>query len=423
MPSDPVKIMDALYGEITLSAEINDLSGCPLVQRLRRVRQSNIDSLSMPGIANISRYEHSIGVAHLASRIGFRNRISNRDLLIIQSAGLIHDTGITPFGHLAEEALQYIGNSYAHEKKWNTLFGSNDGGELGGVDLQLYLGHESGLKPWAHRVFGVRAEQALRDIFAALIGEGKYGRCISGDVDLDNLDNVVRIAYHMGLEVDRQLPLKIAERITDSNETEGAIFADDAVNYIITWLAIRETVYNHLMLSRDDFCGKAMLLSAMVLAFERNHLSPSDWKITDDDLIGVLLATEDVEITSTVKRWLLRDLWALSDLFWLEGNAPSYQDVYAFSRRVSEKFGRSCFAYRIKDKRTRSVPLALASGKRIDLGRCPEMWLLGIASPLKRGFTSEDNQRLVELAASNFSTRFMGNPVSQEANQSLFETA
>jgi uncharacterized protein len=423
MASDPARIMDALYGEIEVAPEINDLMGCPLVQRLRRIRQSNIDSLSMPGIANISRYEHSIGVAYLASRIGFRNRITTADLLIVQAAGLIHDTGITPFGHLAEEALKYTGITYEHETKWNTLFGSKDEGELGGVDLQLYLGHESGLRPWAHRVFGVNAETALQEIFSALIGEGKYGRCISGEVDLDNLDNVVRIGYHMGLDVDRHLPLRIAERIIDSTETEGAIFEDDAVDQIVRWLAIRENVYNHLMLSRDDFCGKTMLLFAMVLAFKNDYLSRSDWKITDDDLIDRLLATKDEEITSTVKRWLLRDLWTLSDLCWLEGDGPSYADLYSFSSAVSEKLSRTCFAYRIKDKRIRSIPLVLSSGRRVRLGRCPEMWLLGIASPLKRGFTSEDNKLMVELASNCFSTRFIGNPVSQEANQSLFEIA
>jgi HD superfamily phosphohydrolase len=423
MASDPARIMDALYGEIEVPAEINDLLGCPLVQRLRRIRQSNIDSLSMPGIANISRYEHSIGVAYLASRIGFRNRISNADRLIIQAAGLIHDTAITPFGHLAEEALHYIGSSYKHEKQWDTLFGSNDEDELGGVDLQLYLGHESGLRRWAHRAFGIEAETALQEIFGAIIGKGRFGKCISGEVDLDNLDNVVRIAYHMGLDVDRQLPLKIAERVIDSNETEGAIFTDDAIDHIVAWLAIRETVYNHLMLSRDDFCGKAMLLFAIVLAFKKDHLAPSDWKITDDDLIGCLLATGDEEITSTVKRWLLRDLWALSDLFWLEGDAPNYTDIYSFSNSLSKELGRPCFAYRIKDKRTRAVPLVLASGRHVELGRCPKTWLLGIASPLKKSFTSEDNHVLVKLASSYFSTRFMGKPASQEANQSLFEIA
>src|SRR5687767_4332179 len=103
MATDTTTIMDALYGEIEFSSEIYELMGCPLVQRLRRIRLSNIDSVSMPGIANGSRYEHSIGVAYLASRLGFRNRISKSDLLVIQAAGLIHDSAITPFCHLAEE--------------------------------------------------------------------------------------------------------------------------------------------------------------------------------------------------------------------------------------------------------------------------------------------------------------------------------
>src|SRR5215213_759188 len=402
MASGRRTIMDALYGEIELSAEIEELLACPLVQRLRRIRLSNIDSVSMPGIANGSRYEHSIGVAYLASRIGFRNRIPKSDLLIIQAAGLIHDTAITPFGHLAEEALHYIGNIYPHENKWSALLGSNDSDELGGVDLQVYLGHESGLRRWANKVFGTGADTALQQIFAAIMGRGSYGRCIAGDMDLDNLDNVARIAYHMGLTVDRHLPVNIAERISDSNETDGVLFSEDAVDYVRRWLTLREDVYNHLMLASNDFCGKAMILFATVLGYERKYLSPSDWKITDEDLIRRLLDSGDDEIASAVKRWLLYDLWALSDLFWFEGDPPSYADIYSFSRQVSDRLSRPCFAYRIKDKRTRAVQLLLTSRERIDLGRDPNMWVLGVTSPTKRAFTTEENQSIIQIASKTF---------------------
>lgn len=422
MTSDTTSIMDALYGQIELCDEIRDLIGCPLVQRLRRIRLSNIDSVVMPGIANISRYEHSIGVAYLASRIGFRTRIPNSDLLVIQAAGLIHDTAITPLGHLAEEALQYIGTGYDHEKKWSAILGANESSELGGVDLQVYLGHESGLRRWAHRAFGIKSESTLEEIFAALNGKGKYGPCISGEMDLDNLDNVVRIAYHMGLDVDRQLPLTIADRIIDSTE-EGIIFSNDSVDHVRVWLSLREIVYNHLMLARDDFCGKAMLLFAIVVAHEKNYLSPSDWIITDDDLINRLLHSGDEDISSAIKRWLLQDLWDLSDLFWLEGKPPSYAEVYSFSKLASEHIGRPCFAYRIKDKRTRAVPIVLASRTLVELGHNPNMWVLGVSSPTKKPFTTEENQLLVEIAAKTFSTRFLGNPKSLDNSLTLFETA
>src|SRR5947209_19956686 len=103
--SSSLRIQDPLYGEIELCPEIHGLVRRALVQRLRQIRLSNIDSMSMPGIANISRYEHSVGVAYLAAQIGFQHRIPLTDRLILQAAGLIHDTAITPFGHLVEESL------------------------------------------------------------------------------------------------------------------------------------------------------------------------------------------------------------------------------------------------------------------------------------------------------------------------------
>lgn len=47
---------DALYGEVRMEPAIADLASRPLVQRLRHIRLSNIDSLASPGIAHISRY-------------------------------------------------------------------------------------------------------------------------------------------------------------------------------------------------------------------------------------------------------------------------------------------------------------------------------------------------------------------------------
>src|SRR5215213_3141277 len=194
-------IQDALYGEIEICPEIYELIKCPLVQRLRQVRLSNIDSVCMPGIANLSRYEHSIGVAYLASRVKFFNQLSVQDRLILQSAGLIHDTAMTPFGHLAEEAINYTEKTYKHEAKWSLLFELGEPKELGGIELQIYHGRESGLRRWVHKTFEVNAEYVLGEILNAFMGRGKFGQCIAGEMDLDNLDNVTRIAFHMGLEV------------------------------------------------------------------------------------------------------------------------------------------------------------------------------------------------------------------------------
>jgi hypothetical protein len=59
--------IDPLYGCYKLSPLVRALVVQPEVQRLRDVRLSNINSMFILGSANISRYEHSLGVAYLAA--------------------------------------------------------------------------------------------------------------------------------------------------------------------------------------------------------------------------------------------------------------------------------------------------------------------------------------------------------------------
>jgi len=199
MRNEALRITDALYGDIRFFSAIADLTQRPLMQRLRQVRLSNIDSLDMPGIANISRFEHSLGTAYLASRVGFSQVLDERETLILQAAALIHDTAITPFGHLVEEALQYVQAGFNHEVKWSVLFSDAIGAnELGGLDTQIFMGRSSGLKEWATKVFGGNGQRFLGVILEAIQGRGKFGQCIASELDLDNIDNLTRIAFHMG---------------------------------------------------------------------------------------------------------------------------------------------------------------------------------------------------------------------------------
>jgi len=375
----------------------------------------------MPGIANLSRYEHSIGVAYLASRVKFFNQLSVQDRLILQSAGLIHDTAMTPFGHLAEEAINYTEKTYKHEAKWSLLFELGEPKELGGIELQIYHGRESGLRRWVHKTFEVNAEYVLGEILNAFMGRGKFGQCIAGEMDLDNLDNVTRIAFHMGLEVDRKLPLRIANGIERNDADLGPVFNDSCVKSILEWLELRQEVYNKLMLSADDFCGKVMLIYSSVLAFEREYLADTDWVLSDDRFIQRLLDCGDKEISETVTRWLLGELWSLSELIWFDGYPPDFRQTYAFSSMLSKNLGRRCFAYRIKDKRTRKLSINLVSGDKLSLGEAPSKWLLGVASPIRKEFSVDENKQIVSLAEEFFSTQFAGYSSSNESNATLFQ--
>ncbi len=64
-------IYDPLYGDVSFEDPLRALILTPAVQRLRHVRLSNIDSMSLPGFAGSTRYEHALGAAAVAAHLGF----------------------------------------------------------------------------------------------------------------------------------------------------------------------------------------------------------------------------------------------------------------------------------------------------------------------------------------------------------------
>ena len=77
----------------------------------------------------------------------------------------------------------------------------------------------------------------------------------------------------------------------------------------------------------------------------------------------------------------------------------------SYARSLSDHIDRECFAYRIKDKTTRSVGLHLDDGSELTLGREPSRWLFGVASPVRREFTTWDKSVITDLASELFGVR------------------
>ena len=223
-------------------------------------------------------------------------------------------------------------------------------------------------------MFGSEWSDRLGEIRADIAGSGRYGRCVAGSIDLDNLDNVSRIAYHMGLKVDRALPVTIARGTLDCTEADGLIFDAATMEYIERWLQLRREVYEHLMLSRVDFAGKVMLIYATITAYKQGLLEDRDWMLNDVAFLERLLSSKDAKIAETARRWLVGEEWNLSSLVWFAGSAPDYARVYEYSKLASDAMGRECLAYRITDKRTRLIEFSAAlmarefdsDGRRID---------------------------------------------------------
>jgi uncharacterized protein len=402
---------DSLYGRIRLDDEISALAAAPIIQRLRHVRLSNIDSIDMPGIAGLSRYEHVIGVAYLAGQVAFRSKLSHFDYLLLKASALLHDWAITSFGHLVEEALQYVGTGFNHAQRLGEIASGEAHGEIGGVGRQILVGRETRLRQWIRAVTASEAEahELLTAITQHIMGNGRFGRAISGDIDLDNIDNVFRMAYHMGLPIDRDVPLRLVKAMVGFDTQAGnLIFKRTSEREIQVWRSVRSEVYEHLMLAHRDFAGKAMLLYATVRAFEEGEIRNVDWSLTDFDYIKRLLSSAISETKDTAERWITGELWDLASMQWMDGERPDYTQMRAFSRDLSNRLDRTCFAYGIKDKRERSLVIHFDDGSTQTFGDNPRQWLLGVGSPVRRAFTNSEVKSVFEFARSYFDTTIVG---------------
>ena len=400
MTAAQYEYLDPLYGDCVFSREFERLIRAPIVQRLRNIRLSNIDSLSMPGVANVSRFEHTLGTGYLASQVDAIG-MDPKEKLVLVAAALLHDSAMPPFGHLGEEALAYLGYRTAHEQRWMRMLEGLDDAPTDGIRCQVYLGRTAKIQEWAEHTFRGEWQARLKSILDAIRGAGAIGSAIAGDIDLDNMDNVVRAAFHMGLRVDKSLPLKLARAIVDLTE-EGIVFREDSFALIRDWLDLRTEVYERFMLSRVDFAGKIMLLSATLEAQRVGMLSDDHWQMSEWEYLSALIKSKHDKVREPTVRWLLSETWALSRLFWMEGEKPNYKDMLVFSESLTDRLGRPCLAYCIPDKTHRVVRVVSETGQVIEFGSPPTRSLFGVGSKTRKEFTIQENEAVKEEATAFF---------------------
>jgi HD superfamily phosphohydrolase len=393
--------IDPLYGCFKLDPLVRALAVQPEIQRLRDVRLSNINSMFLLGTANISRYEHSLGVAHLAGLAADSLQLNERERLSLACAALLHDVGITPFGHLMEEAFRWSAIDFDHESRLRAIF--LEGAEVGNVDAPLFRGRPAGVRRVIDRKEFKQVGLQMEEVFDLKAGKGAIGKLLNGTIDIDNIDNVCRMAYHMGLPFRRQLGVELVQGFYIA---DGELSFDaECVSLIHEWLALREQLYDLLMTNPFDFVAKAMMIEAMRRALLGKDGSPpvlgeDDWKLTDSELVARLL---DNAPTARLMDALLRgDLHGLYGLYWIEPDSLSGRLLQPSGiQGLREELARSLgvaheefLVYVIKDKRVRKIDNLRIEGRIsgslesiASVGDAPRRYLFGACTGLQMHVT------------------------------------
>jgi len=284
-------IYDPLYKIIYLPDFIWEIISTPEIQRLREVRLCNINSYSLTGCANINRYEHAIGTLHLMQEC-LENwppliRIPNaNDQKILLLAALMHDIVSAPFGH----SIEYIENKegFQHEAAFDLVISGN-------LSEQQYNYQRSSSDPI---FFGfprlllkkIKEElkldaQEINKIGQYIRGRGDFGPLISGTIDLDNIDNVYRMAYHIGIVESGKSPIELAQSLYIQNNQ--LVIKKENIELVREWHNVRKKLYKFLLLNPEEFSAKCMLTEAIEL-HKITKGDPILWNYTDYDLLSKL---------------------------------------------------------------------------------------------------------------------------------------
>ena len=166
-------IRDPIHGNIHLDGVFIDLVDSPRMQRLRNIKQNGLCYLVYPAM-NSTRFEHSLGVYHLCQRLCNHLGLTEKEILQLKAAALLHDIGHAPFSHSFDTLFNRFG--FNHESESSRLILNS---EIADTLKQ------SGVNP--------------KDVSDLIHGGGRYGKILSSEVDVDKMDYLVRDAYYAGV--------------------------------------------------------------------------------------------------------------------------------------------------------------------------------------------------------------------------------
>jgi len=298
-------INDPVYGFLTIpSALVFDIIQHPYFQRLRRIRQLGLTELVYPG-ATHTRFHHALGALNLMVRAidvlkSKGVEITEAEAEAAYLAILLHDVGHGPFSHTLEHTLIKGVN---HEK-------------ISGWMMQKL-----------NRETGGKLDLAIEIFNGTYLQKPFLGQLISGELDMDRLDYLLRDSFYTGVSEG----VVGAERIIHMlNVQDGNLVVEEKGIYSVEkFLIARRLMYWQVYLHKTAVAADELLLSilkrARVLAADGHHLgsyhplvhflgNEIGEKDFDDEALDLYAELDDNDIMNALKTWKCHEDVVLSKL-------------------------------------------------------------------------------------------------------------
>ena len=271
---------DILHGHIRFSDSgivplLADLIDSPEIHRLRNMRQMNFDVPLIQELGRSRRLPHSIGVVHVATQLAHKCHLDSKQTAILVAAAMLHDAAIPPYGHLVESEFKNKAPGFNHETRLEDLVYGKFAEE----------NQYAAIVPGKHlKIFKILDRHGVdaRAVLDVVCPPGEGRSPISADIDIDNIDNVHRMAAMLGWEGARE---NLADIIngTSLQGLGGLEFSEKVVGALERWLYYRQRIYTMIIAHPECVPYNALQADLVRLAVQNDLITPDQWWLTEPE--------------------------------------------------------------------------------------------------------------------------------------------
>ncbi|MGI6465125.1 HD domain-containing protein [Methanobacterium sp.] len=254
-------VRDSVHGDLQLDEFEVKLVDTPEIQRLRRIKQLGFTYLVYPG-ANHSRFEHSIGTMYLASRLARHLELDDETHSLIRCCAIIHDAGHGPFSHVSEGGI-----AYSHEELTSKLIKES---QLGDILSERF---------------------SLKEVLRIINGQGPLGDIISGELDVDRMDYLLRDSYYTGVAYGI---IDVERLLANMKLEDGLILHGKGVQAAESMLLARYFMYPSVYQHHTTRIVNSMFRRCLAKLLEKGVINPEEiYRYDDTDLIAAARAEKN----------------------------------------------------------------------------------------------------------------------------------
>lgn len=274
-------------------------------QRLRRIRQLGLAYFTYQA-AEHSRFTHSLGALHLATRIlaklDLNYKITDESKIAVRCAALLHDIGHGAFSHVIETVL-----NFHHEER----------------TIEAVLSNETEVGRTL-RQFSVDLPQNVASIISGDFRPTALARLVSSQLDVDRMDYLLRDSLMTGAKYGIYDLEWIIKSLEIDEENDRLFVSARGIYAVEDYLQARYYMFRQVYFHRTLRAAETVLRSLISRALHLFQNGKTVWfaektpfeKILKGEKLSLKehLEFDDSDVMFHIKQWQTSDDKILSDL-------------------------------------------------------------------------------------------------------------